>query len=52
MKMILVFVNGDLIKMIHYKTKRIAKRHYKNFIKNGICNSYGEVILNAKIELI
>lgn len=53
MKTILVFQNEELINQIGYKTKKVAKKQYSHFAKNGILNPInGNKIENAKFELL
>ena len=53
MKMVLVFVDGELYRQIPYKTKAMAKRNYSHFLKYGITDpSTGEVVKNATFELL
>jgi len=53
MKTILVFVNGNLIKQINYRTKREAKGNYSFYKKYGIADPHtGLRISNATFELI
>ena len=53
MKMILVFVNGELYKTISYRTKTLAKKNLAIFKKLGILNPLtGEHIADATFELI
>ena len=51
--MILVFVNGELISQIRYKTATMAKRQYALFLKKGIIDANtGEQITDAQFEII
>lgn len=52
MNTILVFVNGDLLKQIPYKTKQLAEKNYNHFIKHGMADADGNKIENAKFELL
>jgi len=53
MKTILVFVNGNLIKQINYRTKQQAKGNYSYFKKYGMADpNTGLKIVNATFELI
>jgi len=52
MKMILIFVDGELYKELRYRTKALAIGNYRIFKKHGVLNHNGEVIHNAIIELL
>lgn len=52
-KVILVFVNNELIRQINYKTKTIAKKQFSFFKKHGILDyETGEKINGATFELL
>ena len=52
MKTILIFVKGELIRQISYKTKKEAKGNYSIFIKYGYVDYMGEKIKDATFELL
>jgi len=53
MKMILVFLDGELIRQIKYKTKLAAKQNYRHFKKHGIVDpDTGLTIENATFQII
>ena len=53
MKTVLVFLNGELVRQISYRTKKIARGNYNHFKANGILDpSSGTIIKNAHFELI
>jgi len=52
-KSILIFLHGNLVQQIKYKTKSLAKKQYSLFIKHGYLNpNTGENINGATFELI
>jgi len=52
-KMILVFLDGELIRQIQYKSKREAMANYRHFLKHGIVNpDTGLTMENATFEMI
>lgn len=53
MKTIIVFLNGQTINQITYKSKTEAKLNYRFFKKRGILDpESGEVLQGAYFELI
>lgn len=53
MKMILVFLNGELLRSIYYSSKREAWRQYKLFKSKGILSrETGLPIEGATFEII
>ena len=53
MKTIIVFLNGEVLKYVTYRTKLEAKRQLASFKKHGILGGYmGELIVGAEFELV
>jgi len=53
MKMILIFLNGELLRSIPYKTKKEAWKQYKLFKRMGILSGEtGLSITGATFEII
>lgn len=52
MKMILVFLNGELFRSIQYRTKIEAKGNYRIFIKHGYADQNGNKLPGTTFELI
>lgn len=51
--MILIFLNGEFLRSIQYKSKKDAWRHYKSFKKIGILSGEtGLTLPGATFEII